>query len=243
MAEILNVQKAAKLIKDGSSLLISGFLGCGAPLLLIDALVENKVKDLTVISPVSALPGCDHDIGKLAINHQIKSFIGSHIGTNKVLSQQYLEGTLDVEFVPQGTLVECIRAYGAGLGAVVTPVGVGTQQEDSHEKIKIDGKDYLIYKPLGADFALLKGNKADKYGNLVAKGSSKSTNLINALAGKTVIAEVEDIVEPGEIDPSDVLVPGILVDYIVQGRTHEEIRTYYTNLWDDLGWLAKEEEQ
>ncbi|MDD9150196.1 hypothetical protein OYT88_16785 [Sporolactobacillus sp. CQH2019] len=101
-------------------------------------------------------------------------------------------------------------------------------------------KEYLLYKPLGADFALLKGNKADEYGNLTANGSSKSTNLINALAGKTVIAEVDEIVAPGKIDPSDVLVPGILVDYIVQGRKSEEVRAYYTQLWNDLGWLAEE---
>ncbi|MDD9150195.1 hypothetical protein OYT88_16780 [Sporolactobacillus sp. CQH2019] len=140
MAKIIDIKNAAGLIESGSSILISGFLGCGSPLLLIDALVEKNVKDLTVISPVSALPGRNHDIGKLAANHQIKKFIGSHIGTNKDLSQQYLDETLEVEFVPQGTLVEQIRAFGAGLGAVVTPVGVGTQQEENHEKIKIDGK-------------------------------------------------------------------------------------------------------
>ncbi|HEY8889793.1 MAG TPA: CoA transferase subunit A [Clostridium sp.] len=231
MAKINTVQEAVENIKDGMKIMTAGFLGVGAPLKIIDALAETGVKDLTLIQAVSAHPGETHDIGKLVANKQIKKFVGAHIGTCPEIQEQYNAGTLEVEFIPMGTVVECIRAGGAGLGAVVTPTGVGTVLEEGREKMVIDGKEYLVYPPIKADVAIIKGYKADKLGNIQYRGTTKGTNTIMALAADLVIAEVDEIVEAGEIAPDSVGTPGILVDIIVKGDSLEARGKYFEDLW------------
>ena len=231
MAKINTVQEAVENIKDGMKIMTAGFLGVGAPLKIIDALAETGVKDLTLIQSVSAHPGETHDIGKLVANKQIKKFVGAHIGTCPEIQEQYKAGTLEVEFIPMGTVVECIRAGGAGLGAVVTPTGVGTILEKGREKMVIDGKEYLVYPPIRADVAIIKGYKADKLGNIQYRGTTKGTNTIMALAADLVIAEVDEIVEAGEIAPASVGTPSILVDIIVKGDSLEVRRKYFEELW------------
>ena len=231
MAKINTVQEAVENIKDGMRIMTAGFLGVGAPLKIIDALGETGVKNLTLIQAVSAHPGENHDIGKLVANNQIKKFVGAHIGTCPEIQEQYNAGTLEVEFIPMGTVIECIRAGGAGLGAVVTPTGVGTVLEEGREKMVIDGKEYLVYPPIKADVAIIKGYKADKLGNIQYRGTTKGTNTIMALAANLVIAEVDEIVEAGEIAPASVGTPGILVDIIVKGDSLEVRRKYFEDLW------------
>lgn len=231
MAVIQTSKEAVSNIKDGMRIMTAGFVGVGAPLKMIDELVNANVKELTLIQAVSAQPGETHDIGKLIANKQIKKFIGAHIGTCPEAQEQYREGTLEVEFIPMGTVVECIRAGGAGLGAVVTPTGIGTEVEEGRNKITVDGKEYLVFPPLKADVAIIKGYKADKFGNIVYRGTTKGTNTIMALAADLVIAEVDEIVEVEEIQPDSIGTPGILVDIIVQGDSLEERKQYFEDLW------------
>jgi acetate CoA/acetoacetate CoA-transferase alpha subunit len=231
MAVVKTVQECASMITDGSSVMVGGFLGVGAPLQMIDQMVENNVKDLTLISVVGSYPGGGFDIGKLTANKQISKFIGAHIGTDPELVGGYNAGEIDVEFNPMGTFIERIRAAGAGLGAVVTPVGIGTEVEENSARMDFFGKDYLVFPPLGADFALVKAQKADLYGNLVYDGTSMNTNTTMATAGKIVIAEVDEIVEVGAFEPNDIGTPGIFVDYIVKGLTEDERKNLFGELW------------
>lgn len=231
MAEIVSIEKAVSFVKPGSSLMGDGFLGVSAPIKLFEGLVKAGTKDLTVIQAVMSFPMEEHDVSLLAVNKQIKKLICAHAGTSREITKQYFAGEIDIEFIPMGTLTECIHAAGAGLGGVLTPVGVGTTQEETYEKVTRNGKDYLLYDPIGADVAFLKANKADKEGNLYCHGTSKTLTLQMALAAKTVIVEVEEIVEIGDIEPTDVYVPGMLVDYIVQGLSPEENNEYYKELW------------
>lgn len=231
MTKIKTVQEAVKNIKDGMKIMTAGFLGVGAPLKMIDALANTNIKDLTLIQAVSAQPGETHDVGKLIANKQIKKFVGAHIGTCPEAQEQYNVGTLEVEFIPMGTIVECIRAGGAGLGAVITPTGLGTEIEKGRDKLSVDGREYLVFPAIKADVALIKGYKADKFGNIVYRGTTKGTNTSMALAADLVIAEVDEIVEVGEIPPDSVGTPGILVDIIVQGDSSEDRRKYFEDLW------------
>lgn len=231
MTKIKTVQEAVKNIRDGMKIMTAGFLGVGAPLKMIDALANTNIKDLTLIQAVSAQPGETHDVGKLIANKQIKKFVGAHIGTCPEAQEQYNAGTLEVEFIPMGTIVECIRAGGAGLGAVITPTGLGTEIEKGRDKLIVDGKEYLVFPAIKADVALIKGCKADKFGNIVYRGTTRGTNTSMALAADLVIAEVDEIVEVGEIPPDSVGTPGILVDIIVQGDSFEDRRKYFEDLW------------
>ncbi|MCI1579648.1 MAG: CoA transferase subunit A [Clostridium beijerinckii] len=231
MTKIKTVQEAVKNIRDGMKIMTAGFLGVGAPLKMIDALANTNIKDLTLIQAVSAQPGETHDVGELIANKQIKKFVGAHIGTCPEAQEQYNAGTLEVEFIPMGTIVECIRAGGAGLGAVITPTGLGTEIEKGRDKLIVDGKEYLVFPAIKADVALIKGCKADKFGNIVYRGTTKGTNTSMALAADLVIAEVDEIVEVGEIPPDSVGTPGILVDIIVQGDSFEDRRKYFEDLW------------
>lgn len=231
MVSIQTAQEAVKNIKDGMSIMVGGFLGVGAPLNLLDELANLGVKNLTLIDPVASYPGGNHDVGKLTANRQVKKFIGAHIGTDPEIGKQYNEGTLEVEFNPMGTLAERIRAGGAGLGAIVTPTGLGTEIEKGREKMVVDGKEYLVYPPLKADVALIKGFRADKAGNIEYRGTSKGLNPIMATAADIVIAEVDEIVEIGEIPYDNVGTPGIFVDIVVQGNTLEERQKCFEELW------------
>ncbi|MFW2503390.1 CoA transferase subunit A [Clostridium diolis] len=231
MTKIKTVQEAVKNIKDGMKIMTAGFLGVGAPLKMIEELANTNIKDLTLIQAVSAQPGETHDVGKLIANKQIKKFVGAHIGTCPEAQEQYNAGTLEVEFIPMGTIVECIRAGGAGLGAVITPTGLGTEIEKGRDKLIVDGREYLVFPAIKADVALIKGCKADKFGNILYRGTTKGTNTSMALAADLVIAEVDEIVDVGEIPPDSIGTPGILVDIIVQGDSFEDRRKYFEDLW------------
>ncbi|MBS7525398.1 CoA transferase subunit A [Fusibacter paucivorans] len=231
MAEVKTVQECASMVADGASVMVGGFLGVGAPLQMIDQLVANGTKELTLISVVGSYPGGGFDIGKLTAGKQVKKFIGAHIGTDPALVSGYNTGEIDVEFNPMGTFIERIRAAGAGLGAVVTPVGIGTEVEENASKQSFYGKDYLVFPPLGADFAIIKAKKADHYGNLCYDGTSMNTNTTMATAGKVVIAEVDEIVEVGTLAPNEIGTPGIFVDYIVKGFSTDERKAIFGEIW------------
>ncbi len=211
MKNIISAKDAISLIDNGSSVMIGGFLSCGAPDKLIDELVHQNIKDLTMISNDTSYP--DADKGKLIVNKQVKKLITSHIGTNPETGKQMNSGELEVELVPMGTLIEKIRAKGTGLGGVLTPTGVGTVIEEGKETMEIDDKKYIFEKPLGADFALIYGTKVDKFGNVAFFGTTRNLNTIMATAAKTVIVQADEIVDC--IDPNEVVIPGLFVDYIV----------------------------
>lgn len=214
MKNLLSVERLAELIPDGASLMIGGFMGVGSPHRLIDALVEAGRKDLTVIGNDSAKPG--FGIGKLISAKLVKRLITSHIGTNPETQRQMLAGDLDVELVPQGTLAERIRAAGFGLGGVLTPTGLGTKAADGKQTVEIDGKIWLLEKPLSADFALVNAKRADYYGNIEYALTACNFNPIMATAARTVIVEAQDLVPAGVISPDSVKTPGVLVDYILE---------------------------
>jgi acetate CoA/acetoacetate CoA-transferase alpha subunit len=205
--------EAVSLIPDGASLLIGGFLGVGSPHRLIEQLVLRGCKRLTVIANDSARPG--FGIGRLIDARLVSKLTVSHIGTNPETQRQMLAGDLSVELVPQGTLAEQIRASGYGLGAVVTATGVGTIVAEGKRTIEIDGHTYLVELPITADFALINAKRADQLGNLEYAFSSRNFNPLMAMAGTTVIAEVEEVVPVGAIPPDQVITPHVLVDYLV----------------------------
>ena len=228
MKKLISAAEAAGMVKDGMTVMIGGFLGNGSPHAIIDALVESGVKDLTLIVNDTAYP--DKGCGRLIAGKQVRKVIVSHIGTNPCTSEQMNSGELEIEFCPQGTLAERIRAAGAGiaatlaervrsggagLGGVLTPVGLGTIVAEGKQIINVDGKDYLLEKPLRADVALLGASLADRSGNLVYKGTSQNFNPLMATAADLVIAEVRELVETGAIAPEAVRTPGIFVDYMV----------------------------
>ncbi|MGO1368660.1 CoA transferase subunit A [Senegalia sp. (in: firmicutes)] len=215
MNKQISIEEAIAKIEDGMSIMIGGFLGVGSPNQLIDALVEKNVKDLTIIANDTSF--VDLGIGKLVANKQVKKVIATHIGTNKETGRQMNEKELDVELVPQGTLVERIRAAGFGLGGVLTPTGLHTIVEEGKQKIEVDGKEFLLEKPLKADVALLKGDLVDKKGNIVYDKTARNFNPTMATAAETVIVEAEKIVEIGDIDPENVITPSLFVNYIVAG--------------------------
>lgn len=226
MPKFITVEEAVKLIPDGATVMFGGFMGCGNAHRFIDALSKSGVKDLTYIGNDGVCPGGPmgeeyYGAAKLIHNRQVSRMIASHVGLNPEVAQQSMvDGTLEVTLIPQGSLAEMIRAGGAGLGGVLTPTGVGTIIEESPlclGKQTIDGKDYLLMKPLHADFAVIGGAKIDRYGNVWYKGSSQNFNIVMATAADVVIAEAEEIVEIGDIAPEDVRTPGIFVDYVVEG--------------------------
>lgn len=214
--KVIAVERAVEMIPDGAVLMIGGFLGDGTPENIVDALVKSGKKDLTIIANDTATP--EKGIGKLIVNKMVKKAIVSHIGTNPETQKQMIEGTLDVELVPQGTLAERVRAGGYGLGGVLTPVGIGTLAENNKQKVKINGEDHLVEIALKADFALLKAKKADFYGNLTFTLTSRNFNPLMAFAGKVTIVEVQELVPVGGLTPDEVHVPHAVVDYIVRGE-------------------------
>lgn len=212
MNKIISLKDAVALIKDGSTIMIGGFLGCGAPSQIIDALVESGVKDLTVICNDTVYDGIGWS--KLIENNQVKEVYASYIGLSKASVQQMNEGKIKINLVPQGSLAEKIRAKGAGLGGVLTPTGIGTIVAEGKEIITVDGKEYLLEKPLSADFALIGGSIVDEDGNVFYRGTTKNFNPMMAQAADTVIVEAEKLVKVGEIAPEAVHTPSLFVDYI-----------------------------
>lgn len=215
MNKVVGLNDLKPLFKDGMTIMIGGFLANGTPEKLVDLLLDMNVKDLTIIANDTGFP--DKGVGKLVVAGLVKKVIASHIGTNPETGRLMNEGKLEVELVPQGTLAERIRAYGAGLGGVLTPTGVGTILEEGKQKITINGKEYLLDLPLGADVALLRGSIVDEFGNVYYKGTTRNFNPLMAMAARTVIVEAEELVKVGEMKPEDVMTPGVLVDYIIKG--------------------------
>ena len=206
-------ENAVATIPDGASLMVGGFMAVGTSELLMDELVRQRKRDLTVIANDTAMPG--RGIGKLVSANLVRKIIASHIGLNPETQQKMLAGQIDVELVPQGTLIERIRAGGYGLGGILTPTGVGTVVEEGKRKIDVDGRTFLLETPLRADFALLNAFLADYLGNLAYALTARNFNPVMAMAADTVIVTADNIVPVGVIAPDHVVTPGPLVDYLV----------------------------
>jgi len=208
------------VVANGQTLAVGGFGLCGIPEALISALKETGVKDLTCISNNAGVD--DFGLGKLLTTRQIKKMISSYVGENKEFERQYLSGELEVELTPQGTLAEKLRAGGAGIPAFFTQTGVGTLIAEGKEEREFNGKTYIMEESLTADISLVKAYKADKAGNLVFRKTAQNFNPVCAMAGKITVAEVEQIVEIGELDPDAIHLPGIYVNRIVLNATPEK---------------------
>jgi len=214
MQKTITLSDAVKIIPDGSSLMIGGFMGVGSPHRLIGELVRQGRKNLTVIANDTARPGVG--IGRLIDAKAIKRLVVSHIGTNPETQRQMIAGETAVELCPQGTLAERIRAAGYGLGGVLTPTGVGTTVADKKREIEVEGKTFLLELPISADFALLAAHRADYRANLDYVLTARNFNPVMAMAGGTVIAEAAEIVPVGVIPPDEVVTPAVLVDHLVE---------------------------
>ena len=207
------LEKAVAMIPDGASLMIGGFMAVGTSERLMDELVRQGKRNLTVIANDNAMPG--KGIGKLVSAGLVRKTIASHIGLNPETQKKMIDGSMQVELVPQGTLVERIRAAGYGLGGVLTPTGIGTVVEEGKQKISVDGREFLVEKPLRADFALVQAFLADYQGNLTYMLTARNFNPVMAMAAETVIVDAEHIVPVGVIPPDDIVTPAVLVDYLI----------------------------
>jgi len=217
---VASADAAVADIPDGATIMVSGFGLCGNPENLILALHRKGVKGLTLVS--NNCGTTDLGLGVLLQAKQIKKIVASYVGENKEFERQYLSGEIEVDLVPQGTLAERIRAGGAGIGGFYTPTGVGTKVAEGKESRVIDGREYLLEAPLKADFALVYAWKADRWGNLVYRMTTQNFGPMMCTAAKTTIAEVEEVVQPGEIDPGQVQTPSIYVRRVVRGEKYEK---------------------
>lgn len=214
MNKVITIDRALEFIKDDMTIMIGGFMANGTPEQIIDGIVKKGVKNLTIIANDTAFP--DRGIGKLIVNKQVKKVVASHIGLNPETGRQLNNKEIEVELIPQGTLVEQIRCGGAGIGGFLTKTGLGTLVELGKEKITVGNETYLLELPLRADVAIIGGTVVDKKGNVFHEGSTRNFNPIIATAADLVIVGAEKIVEVGELNPNHVMTPGIFVNYIVQ---------------------------
>lgn len=214
MAKLVDKEEIKSLFADEQSLMVGGFIESGVPAELIKILLASKASDLTLIANDTGFD--DQTFGQLVVEKRLKKAIVSHVGTNRETGKQMNAGELEVELTPQGTLIEQIRAGGAGLGGILTKTGVGTTVADDKRIIEVDGEDYILAKPLKADIALVKAWKADKKGNLIYRYAARNFNPIVATAAEIVIVEADEILEVGEIDSNQVMTPGLFVDYILK---------------------------
>lgn len=217
---VANADEAIHDISDDMTLMLGGFGLCGIPENSIAALIRKGTKRLTCISNNAGVD--DFGIGLMLKTRQVKKMISSYVGENAEFERQLLSGELEVDLIPQGTLAERIRAGGAGIPAFFTPAGFGTEVAEGKEVREFDGKMHLLENWLKADFALVKAWKGDKSGNLVFKGTARNFNPMMAMAGKITVAEVEELVEVGELDPNEIHTPGIYVQRIFQGKDYEK---------------------
>jgi 3-oxoacid CoA-transferase A subunit len=217
---LASAEDAVSQIPDGATIMMGGFGLCGIPETLIAALHARGTTGLTVISNNAGID--DFGIGVLLKSRQVRKMIATYVGENKEFERQFLTGELEVELVPQGTFSERIRAGGAGIGGFFTPTGYGTLIAEDKETRTIDGTPYVLEQPLTADFAFVKAWKGDRAGNLVYRKTARNFNPVMATAAKVTIAEVEQLVEPGDIDPDHVVTPGIFVRHILQGAGYEK---------------------
>jgi 3-oxoacid CoA-transferase subunit A len=211
---------AVALIPDGATIMMGGFGLCGIPENLIAALRARGTRNLVVISNNAGVD--DFGIGVLLKSRQVRKMVSTYVGENKEFERQFLTGELEVELVPQGTFAERIRAGGAGIAGFLTPTGYGTLVAEGKETHTIDGKHYVLERPLHADFAFVKAWKGDHAGNLVYRRTARNFNPVMATAAAVTIAEVEELVEPGQIDPDHVVTPGIFVKHILRGEKYEK---------------------
>jgi len=215
MDKLISMHDAVNLVRDGDTIMVGGFLAVGTPDRLIDALIEKGVKDLTLICNDTGF--VDRGVGKMVVAKMFKKIYASHVGTNKETGRQLLEGETEVVLVPQGTLIEQIRAGGFGLGGVLTKTGLGTAVEEGKDVVEIDGEKYLLEKPMRANIALLYAEKADVKGNLTFHGATRNFNTYMGAAADISIVEAREVVPLGGISQDDVVVPGVFVNHIIDG--------------------------
>ena len=209
----ITVKKAGEFFRDGMTIMVGGFMGVDTPPRLMTELLESVIKELTIIANDTAF--VDTGLGPLIVNGRVKKVIASHIGTNPETGRRMIAGEMEVQLIPQGTLAEQIRCGGAGLGGFLTPTGVGTVVEEGKQKITLDGRDYLLELPLRADLALIQAQKADPLGNLTYDLSARNFNPLMALAADITIAEPDEMVAVGDIDPDCVATPGAIIDWLI----------------------------
>ena len=214
--KIVSMEEAISHIKDGMTIHVGGFLACGTPENIVTALIENGVKDLTIVCNDSGF--VDRGVGRLIVNNQVKKVIASHIGTNPETGRRMQSGEMEVELVPQGTLAERVRAAGYGLGGILTPTGLGTIVQEGKQIVNVDGRDYLLEKPIKADVALIFGTKVDELGNVICEKTTKNFNPLMATAADLVIVEALEIVPAGSLSPEHLDISRIFVDYIVESK-------------------------
>jgi len=202
--------------RDGMTLMAGGFGGVGNPPTIIDAILEKEIKDIELICNDTAFP--DIGVGRLITQRRVRKVIASHIGSNPNAGIQMTAGDIEIEFSPQGTLAERVRAGGVGLGGILVDVGLGTIAEEGKEKIWVDGQPFLLEKPLTAEVSIVHAKKADAYGNLVFDTSARNFNPLVAMAGNITIAEADEIVEVGDLDPEEIVTPGVFVDWIIPSK-------------------------
>ena len=217
---VANADEAVNIIFDGAVIMLGGFGLCGIPENCISALVKKGVKNLTCISNNGGVD--DFGIGLMLQKKQVKKMISSYVGENEEFERQLLSGELEVELIPQGTLAERCRATGAGIPAFYTPAGFGTEVAEGKETREFNGKMYLLEKAFESDFAIVKAWKGDTLGNLIYRDTARNFNPMMAMAGKITIAEVEELVQPGELDPNFIHTPGIFVNHIFEGKNYEK---------------------
>lgn len=215
MSKLISLEEAVNLVQDGDTVMIGGFLSVGTPDRLIDALIAKGTKNLTLICNDTGF--IDRGVGKMVVAKMFRKILTSHIGTNKETGRQMLAGEIEVVLIPQGTLIEQIRAGGFGLGGILTKTGLGTEVEKGKQIIEIDGENFLLEKPLRADIALLSADKADERGNLTFHGATQNFNTLMGAAAEVSIVEVNKVVKIGDLCPDEVVVPGVFVTYIVDG--------------------------
>ena len=211
--KLLTLQDATHFFRDGMTIMVGGFMGVGTPPRLVEALLESGVRDLTLIANDTAF--VDTGIGPLIVNGRVSKVIASHIGTNPETGRRMIAGEMEVQLVPQGTLIEQIRCGGAGLGGFLTPTGVGTIVEDGKQTLTLDGKTWLLERPLRADLALIRAHRADMLGNLTYQLSARNFNPLIALAADITLVEPDEMVETGELLPDQIVTPGAVIDHIV----------------------------
>lgn len=210
--KLITLQDATGFFRDGMTIMVGGFMGVGTPPRLVEALLESGVRDLTLIANDTAF--VDTGIGPLIVNGRVSKVIASHIGTNPETGRRMIAGEMDVQLVPQGTLIEQIRCGGAGLGGFLTPTGVGTIVEDGKQTITLEGKTWLLERPLRADLALIRAHRSDMLGNLTYQLSARNFNPLIALAADITLVEPDEMVETGELQPDQIVTPGAVIDHI-----------------------------
>lgn len=211
--KLLTLQDATHFFRDGMTIMVGGFMGVGTPPRLVEALLQSGVRDLTLIANDTAF--VDTGIGPLIVNGRVSKVIASHIGTNPETGRRMIAGEMEVQLVPQGTLIEQIRCGGAGLGGFLTPTGVGTIVEDGKQTLTLDGKTWLLERPLRADLALIRAHRADMLGNLTYQLSARNFNPLIALAADLTLVEPDEMVEIGELLPDQIITPGAVIDHII----------------------------